>query len=126
MIDFDFKKNCYGCGLCKNICPKNSINMCENSEGFLNPKIDKNKCINSIGVAIQDYKIDVEVDENTPISKIINIKDKIANSVGRYIVDNKDRLDIDTNSESFNQFLESENHLFCDIAVVGNSIKFNL
>ena len=87
---------------------------------------DKNKCINSIGVAIQDYKIDVEVDENTPISKIINIKDKIANSVGRYIVDNKDRLDIDTNSESFNQFLESENHLFCDIAVVGNSIKFNL
>ena len=67
---------------------------------------DKNKCINSIGVAIQDYKIDVEVDENTPISKIINIKDKIANSVGRYIVDNKDRLDIDTNSESFNQFLE--------------------
>ena len=87
---------------------------------------DKNKRINSIGVAIQDYKIDVEVDENTPISKIINIKDKIANSVGRYIVDNKDRLDIDTNSESFNQFLESENHLFCDIAVVGNSIKFNL
>ena len=64
--------------------------------------------------------------KSTPISKIINIKDKIANSVGRYIVDNKDRLDIDTNSESFNQFLESENHLFCDIAVVGNSIKFNL
>ena len=46
MIDFDFKKNCYGCGLCKNICPKNAINMCENSEGFFNPKIDKNKCIN--------------------------------------------------------------------------------
>lgn len=46
MIDFEFKKNCYGCGLCKNICPKNAISMCENSEGFLNPKIDKNKCIN--------------------------------------------------------------------------------
>ena len=39
--------------------------------------------------------------KSTPISKIINIKDKIANSVGRYIVDNKDRLDIDTNTECY-------------------------
>lgn len=45
MIDFDFKKNCYGCELCKNICPKGAIEMKENEEGFLNPVIDMKKCI---------------------------------------------------------------------------------
>lgn len=46
MIDFDFKTNCYGCGLCKNVCPKNAIKMIENKDGFFNPVIDKEKCIN--------------------------------------------------------------------------------
>ena len=46
MINFDFKKNCYGCGLCKNICPKNAIEMKENEDGFLNPVIDASKCVN--------------------------------------------------------------------------------
>lgn len=46
MINFDFKKNCYGCGLCKNICPKSAIKMKENEDGFLNPVIDMKKCSN--------------------------------------------------------------------------------
>ena len=46
MINFNFKKNCYGCELCKNICPKNAIEMKENDDGFLNPIIDTAKCIN--------------------------------------------------------------------------------
>ena len=45
MIDFDFKKNCYGCELCKNICPKGAIEMKENDNGFLNPVVDMKKCI---------------------------------------------------------------------------------
>lgn len=45
MINFDFKKNCYGCELCKNICPKGAIEMKENEDGFLNPVIDMKKCI---------------------------------------------------------------------------------
>ena len=44
MINFDFKKNCYGCELCKNICPKGAIKMKENEDGFLNPVIDMKKC----------------------------------------------------------------------------------
>lgn len=45
MINFDFKENCYGCELCKNICPQNAIDMKENENGFLNPVVDMNKCI---------------------------------------------------------------------------------
>lgn len=37
---------CTGCHACYNICPKNAIKMVENSEGFLYPVIDKDKCIN--------------------------------------------------------------------------------
>lgn len=37
---------CCGCKNCMNICPKKAINMKKNSEGFLYPEIDKDKCIN--------------------------------------------------------------------------------
>ena len=39
------KSNCSGCTTCMNICPINAIQMVEDKEGFLYPKIDKNKCI---------------------------------------------------------------------------------
>lgn len=42
----DMKKQCTGCCACYNICPTNAIEMKENEEGFLNPTIDKSKCIN--------------------------------------------------------------------------------
>lgn len=37
--------NCYGCELCKDICPVQAIEMVEDEEGFKYPKIDKEKCI---------------------------------------------------------------------------------
>ena len=40
------KKDCNGCGACMFKCPKNAIKMKEDYEGFLYPKINKNKCIN--------------------------------------------------------------------------------
>lgn len=39
-------KNCCGCRSCEQICPKKSITMKENDEGFIYPVIDKNTCIN--------------------------------------------------------------------------------
>lgn len=37
---------CTGCSACANICPKQSITMKPNVEGFLYPNIDNTKCIN--------------------------------------------------------------------------------
>lgn len=46
MIQIDNKKNCCGCGACKNICPKNCITMVPDKEGFLYPSLDEDMCIN--------------------------------------------------------------------------------
>lgn len=40
------KKDCTGCRACEQICPVNAIKMMEDDEGFLNPKVDEDKCIN--------------------------------------------------------------------------------
>ena len=37
--------NCNGCGTCALLCPVNAIEMIEDDEGFLYPKIDEKKCI---------------------------------------------------------------------------------
>ena len=39
------ENKCYGCRACEQICPKNAIQMIENEEGFLVPKVDEKKCI---------------------------------------------------------------------------------
>jgi len=45
MINITDKINCCGCNACFNICPKTAISMEYDSEGFLYPKIDDDKCI---------------------------------------------------------------------------------
>ena len=36
---------CTGCSSCQNICPVDAIIMSPDSEGFIMPVIDENKCI---------------------------------------------------------------------------------
>lgn len=45
MIDFNFDKLCYGCGMCETVCPQNAITMIENQQGFKVPSVNKNLCI---------------------------------------------------------------------------------
>ncbi|MEF2606702.1 MAG: SDR family NAD(P)-dependent oxidoreductase [Schaedlerella sp.] len=37
---------CTGCGACSNVCPADAITMLPNKDGFLNPSVDYDKCIN--------------------------------------------------------------------------------
>lgn len=45
MINFDFDRDCCGCTACANSCNHGAITMRANSEGFLMPNVDKDKCV---------------------------------------------------------------------------------
>lgn len=45
MIQLADNKSCTGCACCYNICSHNAISMQEDSEGFLQPVIDQDKCV---------------------------------------------------------------------------------
>lgn len=45
MIECEIQK-CCGCSACVQVCPKRCISLCENSEGFSYPQINKLLCIN--------------------------------------------------------------------------------
>ena len=72
------KFNCYGCELCKDICPVQAIEMVEDEEGFKYPKIDKEKCI-KCGLCekncIYRKKIDKEKSEDYPLIYAASYKD---------------------------------------------------
>lgn len=46
MINFEIDKRCTGCAACADICPKSCITFRRNKIGFLQPIINKEKCIN--------------------------------------------------------------------------------
>ncbi|WP_281952796.1 Coenzyme F420 hydrogenase/dehydrogenase, beta subunit C-terminal domain [Anaerobutyricum hallii] len=46
MLLIEDKKNCCGCTACYTICPKSAIQMKEDQEGFLYPRISTDQCIN--------------------------------------------------------------------------------
>lgn len=39
------KKNCYGCGACMNVCPKQAITMNSDKDGYIFPVIDHALCV---------------------------------------------------------------------------------
>lgn len=45
MIEIKEKEKCCGCSACESICPKKSISMIADEEGFLYPKVNLNTCI---------------------------------------------------------------------------------
>ena len=47
---------CTGCGACYNKCPKDAIRMEYDTEGFLFPIIDENKCVNC-GLCLQSCAV---------------------------------------------------------------------
>lgn len=44
-INFYRRSECCGCGACSQVCPQNCIEMIADSEGFLYPRINEEKCV---------------------------------------------------------------------------------
>lgn len=84
-------KNCYGCTACFNACPKKAIEMIENKEGFLYPKINERKCINC-GICKKVCPFVNTIDNN-------NYKQKM------FVAQSNDRVNIN-NSSSGGLFFE--------------------
>ena len=45
MLNFDINEYCYGCGVCRDVCPRNAITMRQNKDGFVVPVIDEKLCV---------------------------------------------------------------------------------
>ena len=68
------KNECCGCSACKAICPKKAITMKEDSEGFLYPEINNEKCINC-GICLKVCNNRISKNQNQEI-KAYAVKNK--------------------------------------------------
>lgn len=88
---------------------------------------DKYRFVESLSVAIQDFLIEIEVEEDTDIEKKKMIVEKICTQIGYFISNNINKLpDNIRNDPDFETFIDSENFIYCDTCMVGNSIKITL
>lgn len=76
MIEIKEKQKCCGCTACVAVCPKECIEMKEDSEGFLYPVVDKDNC--------------VKCDFCEKVCPILNTSPEIPFEQTAYIVQNKD------------------------------------
>lgn len=87
---------------------------------------DKEKCVESVKIALQNYSISIELSSDTNMKKRTEITNKITKSIGYYIIDNRDKLDSNiVEDESFDTFISNPS-LYCDIIIIGNYIMINL
>ena len=85
MITIIDKTKCCGCSACFNVCPKNAVSMEYDSEGFLYPKIDNDKCI-KCGLCLKVYPILNNKKENKVLyvygAKNKNVDEQLKSSSG--------------------------------------------
>jgi hypothetical protein len=78
-------------------------------------------------IELDNFTVTLEFNTEATKEEIKNITIKVANTIGRYIIDNRKRLPISVNIDpEFDSFMNSDNMLFCDIITVGNIVKINL
>lgn len=77
MIVVKKKKDCCGCYACENVCPKDSIKLNEDNEGFYYPRINQDTCINCHLCEKVCPVLNVELEQEKPqTAHLIQIKDE--------------------------------------------------
>lgn len=69
MLNFDINENCYGCGVCRDVCSRNAITMRPNKDGFVVPVVNEELCVQCglcekrcIHLSIVENNTDVDID----------------------------------------------------------------
>jgi hypothetical protein len=86
---------------------------------------DRHRCVNSISIDTVAYAIYVDLEDNTSDSMKSTIIGQLANAIKDYIVKNINELE-DKSKSDVNMILSTSGIAFCDISVVGNSIRIIL
>ena len=77
MIAIQNKKDCCGCFACENVCPKDSIKLVEDNEGFYYPRINQDTCIDCHLCEKACPVLNVELEqEKSQTAYLIQIKDE--------------------------------------------------
>ena len=77
MIVIQNKKDCCGCYACENVCPKDSIKLEKDNEGFYYPRINKDTCIDCHLCEKVCPVLNVELEQEKPqTAHLIQIKDE--------------------------------------------------
>ncbi len=97
MIELADKLRCTGCAACANVCTRQAITMQRDTEGFLQPYIDSEKCV-ECGLCTKRcpvlHPVDTCADIQQEVYALINHKDRKVSSSGgafsafaRYVLD---------------------------------------
>ena len=86
MIEINKKTNCCGCTACAAICPKDSIVMKEDEEGFLYPVVDKETCIDCGACErvcpIQNPVLEKKIEQKAYLVQCMDEKIRLDSSAG--------------------------------------------
>lgn len=89
---------------------------------------DKNRCVEGIRIAIQEYNIRVDLSESTDTKKRDSITNKIVKYIDQYIMSNLDTktTSLKKSDDEFAEMMDSDDIKFCDVNILGNTIQINL
>lgn len=89
---------------------------------------DKNKCIVSTTISLEQYYIEVEFEEGTSIEEMSKHTNTILKRIGYFLSNNIDlipNLSQDDRKELEFMIINSES-TYCDHMIIGNMLKINL
>ena len=89
---------------------------------------EKNKCVISVSIQLNNYYIEATCDEGTSVEKVNNIADIIVRRIGYFLSNNINSIPDLTPEEKIElEFMISGiGSTYCDYIVIGNVIKINL